>query len=233
MQLNQSLSEMKRLHLLLLILLSILISCSSGSNDLDTSGIKGKVKSIKELQFEATYENEKWVAGNPSMYGGHIINYNEDGFYTEVITITPNGDTTGISKTRRVDGELVEETYSSPYDPRITRTLLERVSSDQVNFEVWQGEQMVYEGANYFDGKGRILKQVQVGNDREATVYHVYEKNMLVENYREEMSGERSATQLYEYSEFDDKGNWTVRLIYPGEDKITPELVITRELTYY
>ena len=74
---------------------------------------------------------------------------------------------------------------------------------------------------------------MQVGNDREVTIYHVYEKNMLVENYREEISGERSATQLYEYDEFDDKGNWTLRLIYVGEEKITPEMVITRELTYY
>ena len=47
------------------------------------------------------------------------------------------------------------------------------------------------------------------------------------------MTGERSATQLYEYGDFDDKGNWTVRLIYVGEDKITPELVVIRELTYY
>lgn len=224
---------MKKLLLPLFLLLFLMFSCSSGSNDLDRSGIKGKVKSVKELQFEATYENDHWVAGKPKMYGGSIVNYDQDGLYVESIFISSAGDTTGISSCKRKNGEKVEETFRSTYNRMTSRTLLERVSSEQVNFEVWQSEQLVYEGANYFDGKGRILRQVQVGGEREVIIYHVYEKNLLVENYREEMTGERSATQLYEYADFDDKGNWTVRLIYVGEDKITPELVITRELTYY
>ena len=128
---------------------------------------------------------------------------------------------------------MVEENFRSLYDRTTSRTILERVSSEQVNFEVWQKEQRISEGANYFDGKGRILRQVQVGGDREVNIYHVYEKSLLVENYWEEISGERTRTQQYEYDEFDDKGNWTVRLIYLGEDKITPQLVVTRELTYY
>ena len=224
---------MKKPLLPLLLLLFLMFSCSSGSNDLASWGLKGKVKSFKELQFEATYENDHWVAGKPNRYGGRIVNFDQDGNYVERFAISSGGDTTGISSCKRKNGEMVEEQFRSLYDRTTSRTLLERVSSEQVNFEVWQNEQLVYEGANYFDGKGRLLKQVQVWNDREVTIYHVYEKNMLVENYREELTGERTATQLYEYDEFDDEGNWTVRLIYVGEDKITPQLVITRELTYY
>ena len=29
--------------------------------------------------------------------------------------------------------------------------------------------------------------------------------------------------------DFDKHGNWTLRLVYTGEEKITPELAITRE----
>lgn len=217
----------------LLALLSVLSSCSSGSNDLDRSGIKGKVKSIKELQFEPTYENDRWVAGKASVYGGRLVNYDRDGLYVESYALGRGGDTTGISTCKRENGEMVEENFLSTYDRSTSRTLLERVSGNQVNFEVWKDRQLMYEGANYFDGKGRILKQVQVGGDREVTIHHVYEKDLLVENYREEVSGERTATQLYEYPDFDDHGNWTVKLIFVGEEKITPELVITRELTYY
>lgn len=216
----------------LLLLLSFLFSCSSESNDLDRSGIKGKVKSYKELQFEATYENDRWVAGEASMYGGRIVNFDPEGLYVESFSITNTGDTIGISSCKRENGEMVEENYRSLYDPTTSRTILERVSSEQVNFEIWQNDQRI-EGANYFDGKGRILRQVQVGGDREVNIYHVYEKNLLVENYREEISGERTATQQYEYDNFDDRGNWTVQLIYLGEDKITPKLVVTRELVYY
>lgn len=210
-----------------------MLSCNSGSNDLAMSGLKGKVKSVKELQFEPTHENDHWVAGKPTRYGGHIKNYDKDGNYLESIFISSGGDTTGITSCKRENGELVEERFRSTYDRTTSRKLMERVSKDQINFEVWQNEQRVDEGANYFDGKGRILKQVHVGGDREVTVYYVYEKNLLIENYQEELTGERTATQLYEYEEFDDKGNWTVGLIYVGEDKITPTMVITRELTYY
>jgi hypothetical protein len=92
---------------------------------------------------------------------------------------------------------------------------------------------MLYEGANYYDGKGRISRQVQAGGERELTIHNVYEKNLLVEQWREEATGERTATQLYEYDEFDEKGNWTLKLVYVGDEKITPEMVITRNYEYY
>ena len=191
------------------------------------------MRSIKEMQFEATHENDRWVAGKATKYGGRIVNYDQNGLYIESIAISSSGDTTGFSTCKRQNGEMVEELFRSTYDRTTSRTILERVSGEQINFEVWQNEKRIYEGANYFDGKGRLLRQVQVGGDREVNIYHVYEKNLLIENYREEISGERTATQQYEYDEFDDKGNWTVRLIYIGEDKITPKLAVTRELTYF
>ena len=78
-----------------------------------------------------------------------------------------------------------------------------------------------------------IERQVQVVNNREVIVHHVYEKNLLMEMYQQELDGSRSATQQYEYSAFDEKGNWTLRLVFTGEEKITPEMAITRVLEYY
>jgi len=224
---------MRSTHLPLLLLFSLLISCSSGSNDLSRSGIKGYVKSTKEQQFKATYQDDRWIAGDPSPMGVRVVNYDRDGLYVESFSLSTGGDTLGISKCKRENGELVEDNYFSRIDRKTTRTLRERVSDEQVNFEVWQDNQLIYEGANYFDGRGRITKQVQVGGDREVAIHHVYDKNLLVEHYREEVTGERTATQLYEYNDFDDKGNWTVKLIYVGEEKIKPEMVTTREIAYY
>ena len=51
--------------------------------------------------------------------------------------------------------------------------------------------------------------------------------------WQEELDGSRSATQLYDYTEFDDRGNWTLRLVYTDEERIAPELAITRLLEYY
>jgi hypothetical protein len=224
-----------------IFLLATLVSCSGGLNDLDRGGLEGKVKSTKEYQCKPAYENSKWVAGTDCSQGFRVMEYDDKGFYIQAFTINDIGDTASLSTAKRVDGDVVEEIYytriySTPKHSKLmisSRTVMDRVSSDQVNFEVWKEDQLRYEGATYYDSKGRIEKQVQVVNNREVTIHHVYDKNLLVEMYQEESDGSRSATQLYDYSNFDEKGNWTLRLVYNGEDKIKPEFAITRTLEYY
>ncbi len=224
---------MKKSLMPLLVLFSLVVSCSNGSGDLARSGLNGHVKSITEYQFEATSEDGRWVAGKPSLYGNRNMNYDRDGLYVETITINQRGDTTGISKCRRENGEIVEETFRSLYGGKTTRTLFERISDEQVDFEVWDGEQLYTEGANYFDSKGRLFQQVRVVDGREVINRNVYEKGLMVETYQEERSGERTFTQTYEFEKFDDEGNWTVKLIYVGKDKIKPGLITVRTLEYY
>lgn len=224
-----------------MFLLVFFVSCSGELSDLDRSGLKGKVMAINEFQCNATYENEKWVAGSECVNGYRVVEYDAEGYYTQALNMSDCGDTTSLSTAKRENGELVEETYYTRVNltPKhskmvaVSRTVMDRVADDQVNFEVWQDEQLRFEGATYYDSKGRIERQVQVVNNREVNVHHVYEKNLLVEMYQEELDGSRSATQQYEYSEFDEKGNWTLRLVYSGEEKITPEMAITRVLEYY
>jgi hypothetical protein len=225
----------------LFFLLTFLFSCSGEPNDLDRHGLKGKVRSTMEFQCDATYENEKWVAGIECENGYRAVEYDSNGVYQKTFTMADCGDTTSLSLARRENGELVEETYftrlqMTPKHARmapVSRTVMDRVSDEQVNFEVWQDDQLRFEGTTYYDSKGRVDRQVQVVNNREVILHHVYEKNLLIEIYQEELNGTRSATQQYEYAEFDDQGNWTLRLVYIGEEKITPELAITRVLEYY
>jgi hypothetical protein len=211
----------------------LLISCSRSSGDLGQAGLKGKVKSVTEHQYEAEFEEGRWVAGNPSFTGHRIIHYDKNGDYIESISMSELGDTIGYTRCRRENGELVEEKFFSTLEDRSTRSLLERVSDEQVNFEVWEGDRLYYEGANYFDSKGRISRQVRVINDMELINYYVYEKDLLVENYQEDYTGERTITQQYEYEAFDHMGNWIRKLIYVGREKIVPDLVVTREIEYY
>jgi len=227
--------------LILFSILVFLVSCSGGSNDLDRHGLKGKVSSIHEFQCDATYENEKWVTGIDCANGYRVVEYDTEGNYKQSYTMAECGDTTSLTTTKRENGELVEESYytrvnMTPKHHKMmlaSRTVMDRVSDNQVNFEVWQNEQLRFEGATYYDSKGRIDRQVQVVNNREVIVHHVYKKDLLVEMWQEELDGTRSATQLYEYSEFDEQGNWILRLVYPGDEKITPELAISRIIDYY
>lgn len=228
------------LSLALVLLLALMVSCSGGMNDFDKYGLKGNVKALKELQCDATYEDEHWVASSNCEQGFRVMEFGEDGNYIRSMTIANEGDTLAMTIAKRENGELVEEVHYSgesmtPKHRRlvpISRTIQDRVSEKQVNFEIWQQEQLRYEGATYFDSKGRVYRQVQVVNNMEVMVHSVYEKDLLVEMYQEDTYGARLATQKYEYADFDKKGNWTLRLVYVGEEKISPEMAITRTIEY-
>jgi len=219
----------------LLVIPLFLASCSRGITDLDRYGLRGQIKSIKEVHYEATYTDDKWVPGKPLSANGEyrIINYGKDGNYLELLSFNQAGDTISITTCKREKGDIVEETYFSYYSGQSSTTIMERVSEEQVNFELWQGGRLQYEGANYYDSKGRLVKQVQVVDEREVTVNMVIKKNLVVETYQEEMDGTRTATWVYDYDEFDDKENWTIQLVYMEKDKITPSMIITREIEYY
>jgi len=225
------------------VMLSIafLFSCSGGGDDLVRDGLKGKVKETREFQCNATFENDQWVAGVECDNGFRVVQYDEDGNYIQSFGMSDCGDTTSLSTTKRENGEVIEEYnynrfYLTPVYSKmalVSRTVMDRISDDQVNFEVWQGDKLAYEGATYYDSKGRIERRVQAVERREVTLHYVYKKNLLVEMWQEELDGTRSATQLYDYTEFDEHGNWTLRLVYTDEERITPDLTITRLLEYY
>jgi len=234
---------MKRILILSLpALIVVLYSCSGGHSDLDRNALKGQVKSVKQMECEATHVDGKWVMGENCSRNYRVTNFNQDGNFSSILTLNDRQDTLGITKMRYAEGEMVEETFYqnvsvNPAQSKfveVSKTIMERVSADQVNFERWEKEVLRFEGAIYFDSKGRVEKQVEVINGRETMVYYVYEKGHLVENYQEELEGgNRIATQLYENIDFDEHGNWTSRLVYVGEDKIAPRVVISRTLEYY
>lgn len=210
----------------------ILSSCSGGNNDLVKSGLKGDISTVIENQFEAVHKDGEWSAGKPVAYGHRVILYDADGGYVKRIALSEGGDTLAYTAIRKENGETVEETFHSLVNGRSTRTIMERVNEKQVNFEVWEGETLHFEGASYFDKKGRLVSQVRVVDDREVMNHFVYDKRLMIKSFQEELNGQISGTQLYEYTEFDEKGNWTKRLIYPTNDRIKPQLVTLREYHY-
>ena len=216
----------------LIAIVAILTSCSGERTDIEIAGLKGEVSLVTEHLYEAVHKDDAWETGRPGMYGHRMIQYDAEGYYVKSVALTHDGDTVGYTTIRRENGEKVEEIFHSLPDNRTVRTIMERVSETQVNFEVWEGERLYYEGASYFDSKGRLLSQVRVVDERQVVNHFVYDKGLTIKSFQEELTGEITGTQLYEYTGFDEQGNWTKRLIYPTEDRIVPEVVITREYTY-
>jgi len=225
----------------IMLVLALLVSCSGRINDLDRNGLKGKVKETREFQCDPTYENQQWVASENCVEGYRVVEYDNKGFYKQAFSLSTEGDTTTLSTAKRENGDVVEEAFytrmfMTPKHSKMvlnTLTKMERVSDKQVDFEVWQNEQLRYSGSTFYDSKGRIDRQIQLVDNQEMTIHHFYDKNLLVEIFQEDPGGLHSARQLYDYSEFDTKGNWTLRLVYNGDEKIKPEMAITREIEYY
>jgi hypothetical protein len=224
---------MKRSYLPLMAILVVMVSCSGAFNDLDKLGLKGNIKTIIEYQYGSTYQDDKWVADEENFFAQFVINYDREGKYVNMFNIGVNMDTVAVASCRRENGDIVEETFVNKRNGQITRTLMERVSDEQVNFELWLGEQMHHQGALYFDSKGRLVKKAEVVNDRDVILIHIFEKDLLVESRQEDLEGNPIETRLYEYDSFDKKGNWTTQLVYMEDEKITPTFVIKREFTYY
>lgn len=218
--------------LFIFALILILSSCSGGDSDLAKSGLSGDISSVTEHTYEAVHKDDGWHPGKPGVYGHRIIQYDAEGNYVKSLALTHTGDTIGYTTVRKENGETVEEVFHSVRDGRTTRTLMERVDAGQVNFEVWEGETLYFEGASYFDSRDRLIRQVRVVDNREVMNHFVYDKGLMVKSFQEELNGEVSGTQLYEYTEFDEKGNWTGRLIYPTDDRIVPEVIIVRSYQY-
>lgn len=210
----------------------ILASCSGGDSDLAKSGLKGDISKVIENQYEAIHKDGSWSPGKPVVFGHRVILYDANGTYVKRVALSQNGDTLAYTSVRKENGETVEEVFHSVVNGRTTRTIMERVSEKQVNFELWEGETLHFEGASYFDSRGRLVSQVRVVNDREVMNHFVYDKKLMVKSFQEELNGQISGTQLYEYTEFDEKGNWTRRLIYPTNDRIKPEMITIREYRY-
>ena len=136
------------------------------------------------------------LQGRPGMYGHRIIQYDAEGNYVKSLALNYAGDTIGYTTVRRENGEKVEEVFHSLLDGRTTRTIMERVNEKQVNFEVWEGETLHFEGASYFDSRGRLVSQVRVVDEREVINHFVYDKGFMVKSFQEELTGEISGTQL-------------------------------------
>ncbi len=123
-------------RLSLLLLLVFLVSCSQATNDLYRKGLKGQVKSVREVQCNPTHEDEKWVASSDCDSDSRVVEYDHEGNYTQSYSLNDNRDTTSLAVARRENGELVEEIfYSRRYmTPKhsemvaVSHTMMDRVS---------------------------------------------------------------------------------------------------------
>jgi len=228
-------------YLLFLIAFLFLFSCSSKINDKGRSGLKGRVLSVKEIRCDPVRSNDKWVAGESLAQDFRILCFDKKGNLIKSYKVNMEGDTVTSTTSVHENGDMVREVFYSREEVSPTESIMiesnrieyDRVSEEQVNWNIWKGDQQTGHGATYYDRMGRIVMQKQVRYNTEETLHYIYDKILLMEHYREDMSGNITVRQFFDYDDFDKHGNWKLMLIYPDADKIIPDFVISREIDYY
>lgn len=220
---------MKRICLLL-TLITLLISCARGNDgrNLKTYQVKGNVKSITEQIYYAKYVNGEPVQPPASSLRIKTIsNFNEQNECTDETYILANGDTLVTIVNEYENGLLVNKNV---YDTRGNFISVEksiRINENETELEIHHlSIDKIEKGiAVYENGY-----QVRVTYPKREYTY-TYDKDGNRTGYKnKEIFGE--LTSEIEYLEYDDEGNWTIK-IERRDGYETGHIYVTRAIEYY
>ncbi|MEM6718140.1 MAG: hypothetical protein AAF611_02390 [Bacteroidota bacterium] len=228
--------------LLVVFVVGICTSCSQKS-DLAIFGMKGNVKSCNETHFIAVKKSGEWQAGNPSELGGNNeVLFAENGKYQQITFFDSSNQLIEKMIPQRKDGEIVKENRYDRNGKLVGTITLTYVSSSKMEFEnVTEKGVKLAKGVSALE-KGRIASQeIEIfdldGSLRDTIlVEFTYDANgNLIKQKQTNKEGQIIFDHRFEYSAFDEQGNWTKRLDYYEEtgDKEAPVKVVQRTFTYF
>lgn len=214
---------------LLFSLITLLASCTgrNDGNNFKDYQVKGNVKRITELEYPIKYEDGKPIQPESSSFvSKKISNYNKDNECTDEIFLLANGDKLGTTINEYKNGLLVKETA---YDPEGIVSIVETISinENEVELEMFTLEtnQRVKGLAIYENGYMVSLTYPEI------EFKFTYDKDGNKTSYTlKDPFGKLSAE--IEYLEYDDRGNWTIKIERrKGCDQ--DDIYVTRIIEYY
>ncbi|NMA74478.1 MAG: hypothetical protein GX963_10035 [Bacteroidales bacterium] len=242
--------------LLIMAVPLLLFSCGSKVPDYFYGNLTCPAKEIVVKEYYAEKKYGEWVPGELFSHSKTVFN-EKDG----VVEYFEYDKTEGNLKeyTRRIkekksrfvlfnNDTIFDETILISEDKNaktkiFTRTIGDEVSTDTIR-EVREGDVLT----TYMSSGNRFIEEYKDGKVIEAASYnddgkllhkdfYKYNKDgLIVENKFYSTISNDTTTYIYEYLEFDDKGNWTKLLEYKDwkkYDYITDrEKITTREITY-
>lgn len=192
---------MKKLVLTLAITFIGFISCSSGEpkeNDLQKENLKGKVKSITEIEYYPIEQGEKIIKGNTTSSGKIITFYNLKG--------------NRIEKKQYNLGNDVILKFSYHYDNKELLTKWEVYDVDEELNKNKLIHQYTYKYDNDF-----LVETIWYNTNEDKSQKWVYKNNKKGQQIEEkicDIQGECSWTSTFEY---DNKGNFIQKDSYKEE----------------
>jgi hypothetical protein len=248
----------KALFLLLTYLFLSFLPDKGGRTDWSEMNLKGKVKMLKELQYEATEKAGKVKKGEYIGWA-HSWFFNDKGYKTEERLSDPDGTdaTKAIFSYDNKWRKTEVNTFHSDGKPNL------KISSkyDSKGFEIERNINDLNGGTDNwrttykYDKKGfKIEEMVQHRQNEPSRVLYKYEKSLLIETEQLQPDGNPVVKRNYKYDkegnkiemtnsvrgilknsysykyEFDKTGNWIRQTEFEG-GKINA--ITEREITYY
>ena len=227
----------KSKYIFILISILFLCSCSSSTkNDLTLIGLKGKVKSSEEKNYQAKKESGKWICGDERQdYHRCYIKLDNDGNYREIKYLDSKGNLALRMTPKREKGKIVEEIFYNERGEVNNVFKYNFISDNEIETKLY---------AKNVEGSGKIYRE----NGRNVKCYYsyVFERDTIVYNSTweynkdgrmtryivKDKTGKITTYERYEYLEYDKEGNWTKKLIY-NKDNPQPQYISTRKIEYY
>jgi hypothetical protein len=174
-------------------------------------GLKGRVKSFLEQNYDAVQKFGKWEAGKYA-HSRYKIDFDKTGNCTERAFLNKDDEVETKIIPKRENGKIIEEIW---YDENGKQTKIEKVSiisKDKVHEEIKNDERIVT--VKYDDSTTAIMKFNKNGH----IIEDIYQR------------GKEVSTRRYEYLELDKKKNWTKRIEFYNNK---PNKIETHEIEYY
>lgn len=215
--------------LLAILVLGVLLSACSGSKAQQYLGLKGKIESVKETEYDVI---EKFGEAEPDdITDVTVYNFDKEGNLIKTAMYDKYGDARFVTENTYKDGEFIQSTTKSQYEELPSISKLIEKDGDNCKYEnrrendittseftksgkyscsvVKKDGNIIQKQENWFDGNNNIIEaKVTRGEDVVFWTKSKFDKN----NYEiecERLNGGDEGVFTFSYSNFDNTGNWT------------------------
>lgn len=226
---------------------AVILSACSGSQSKKFMGLKGQIESVKEFKSEAI---EKFGEVQPGDLDEVIIyTFNPDGHLAKYGIYNDDGDCIVRTENTYNGDECTRTTFYNSYNDETTIQNLIEVKGNTQIWEIRQGDKITqsefvksdkYNCTTKKDGtatekqehwlndNGDVI-EIKITNDTEIVYWSKSKFQNGNEVQTEYLKGDDGGIATYSYSDYDDMGNWTKKIVYRNGEA---EYIIKREIQY-
>ncbi|MEJ6663160.1 MAG: hypothetical protein QNL31_02555 [Flavobacteriaceae bacterium] len=243
---------------IILIIATLLSSCTSNKNDLEESNLKGKIWKLKESRYEGEEKFGKYQIGDKRYYGHQLYIFNEEGNILESEQLDRKGKIEKISKYSYDEkGNCIEITTYE--DDKVINKQVNQIDNNQIievqvfddDGELTERYQYDYSGSDISGGRifnsdgslnltfqnemsgGLLSKQIVKDSLEQITSIRTYDRNKQGDILTQKIEYPKDTTE-YTYTfqyDYDKKENWLKQYQFDKDGEIDDILV--RNIVYY